>query len=133
MKISKSPGFFSIYRWSPGSIIIVIMLSIMILLLLWYYIIIHSITLLILSFLILAVEIFIIMLKGFEIVTLVENHENSYINKKGIALQDFTPGTPGVVKIDNELWSAYSEEYIKKGDPVIVIKQDGIYLRVKKL
>ncbi|MCI4434644.1 MAG: NfeD family protein [Thermoplasmata archaeon] len=32
-----------------------------------------------------------------------------------------------------DIWSARSQEYIKKGERVIVEKQDGIYLIVKKV
>jgi len=131
-KIDKNASFFSPLRWSPGSIIILIILtSINILLILGGFLL-HSKLLLYISIIGIAVEVLIIMIKGFEILIVMDNKPFTYEEKIGIAMTDILPGKDGVIKIKNELWSARSDEKIKKNDSVIVLKQEGLYLIVKR-
>ncbi len=70
------------------------------------------------------------MIKGLEIIepANVENKDES----EGIVIKEILPDEPGVVKIGNETWSAYSDENIKVGETVKIIKKDGLFLEVKK-
>ncbi|MDP8011380.1 MAG: NfeD family protein [Thermoplasmata archaeon] len=125
-------GFFSPYRWSPGSIIILTILSIMNVLLIFGSLYYHSI-ILFSSFIIgLAIELLIIFIKGFENLVIMENEEFNYEGSYGTVLKEIIPGKEGVVKIKNELWSARSDETIKKGEVVKIIKKEGLYLIVKR-
>ncbi|MGC8663130.1 MAG: NfeD family protein [Thermoplasmata archaeon] len=132
MEKSKDAKFFSHYRWSPGSMIIIIILSVMNLLLILGGIYFHTTFLFYVSIISIAVEIFIIFIKGFENLVIIENGKIDVQNEAGIAITDIQPGKEGVIKIKNELWSARSDEKIKKGDIVIVFKKEGLYLIVKR-
>ncbi|NMB65324.1 MAG: nodulation protein NfeD, partial [Spirochaetes bacterium] len=53
------------------------------------------------------------------------------IGEKGEATIDFTG--KGTVEVHGELWTAISDEPVKKGDVVEVIKMEGMVLYVKKV
>ncbi len=55
------------------------------------------------------------------------------IGLKGVAKTDITPQKPGTVLVHGELWTARSDEEIKKGDEIIVYKAENFTLYVKKL
>ncbi|MEM0145111.1 MAG: NfeD family protein [Thermoplasmata archaeon] len=133
MEDPKTPGFFSLLRWSPGSIIIILILSILNVLLILSVFLFNLISLIYIFILGLAVELLIVFIKGFENIVIMENKDFNYENKLGIALTNISPGKEGVVRIKNELWSARSFDKIKKGDKIIVEKQEGIYLIVRKM
>jgi membrane protein implicated in regulation of membrane protease activity len=130
---NMQPGFFSPLRWSPGSIAIVSILTALNALLILGGILLPSKILIYVSFISISVEILIVIIKGFEIIVILDKGEFKYEEKEGIALTNISPARDGVIKVRNELWSARSQEYIKKGERVIVEKQDGIYLIVKKV
>ncbi|MGC8992239.1 MAG: NfeD family protein [Thermoplasmata archaeon] len=74
----------------------------------------------------------ILIVKGSENITIDENNDD-IIDKDGFVLMDIDMNKPGVVKIENQIWSAKSDEYIKKGERVIVVRREGLYLIVKKI
>lgn len=129
----KYASFFSPLRWSPGSIIIIIALSLINILLVLGGFNLNSNFLIYISIVGFAVEILIILIKGFEILVIVDEKPFKYEERTGIAMTNIYPGKDGVVKIKNELWSAKSNENIKKNDKIIVEKQEGLYLIVKKI
>ena len=56
--------------------------------------------------------------------------QKSYIGKRGIAYTVLRPS--GKVTIDEEIFDAYTRgDYIDKGDPIIVIGEEGTSLKVK--
>ncbi len=131
-KIDKNASFFSPLRWSPGSIIIVALLTVLNIFLIVGGVLLNSKFLIYVSIIGIAVEVLIIMIKGFEILIIMENKPFTYEEKIGVAMMDILPGKDGVIKIKNELWSARSNEKIKKNDRVIVERQEGLYLIVKR-
>lgn len=129
----KYASFFSPLRWSPGSIIIIITLSLINILLVLGGFNLNSNFLKYISIVGFAVEILIILIKGFEILVIVDEKPFKYEERTGIAMTNIYPEKDGVVKIKNELWSARSNENIKKNDRIIVEKQEGLYLIIKKI
>ncbi|MGC9166046.1 MAG: NfeD family protein [Thermoplasmata archaeon] len=75
----------------------------------------------------------ILIVKGSENITIDENNYDDIIDKDGFVLMDIDMNKPGVVKIENQIWSAKSDEYIEKGERVIVVRREGLYLIVKKI
>jgi len=126
----KKVGFFSPLRWGPGSVIIVIIVTALIILSFLAYITLGSKVFLFSLAAFIFLEFFILMIKGLEIIE-PANLENKDENE-GIVIKEILPGEPGVVKIGNETWSAYSDENIKVGETVKIIKKDGLFLEVKK-
>ncbi|GMR04676.1 MAG: nodulation protein NfeD [Thermodesulfobacteriota bacterium] len=55
------------------------------------------------------------------------------IGEEGEALDEVAPGKRGKVYVDGEYWDAVSDELIKKGDHVRVVKLKGLLLRVVKV
>ena len=53
------------------------------------------------------------------------------VGKKGIALQNLTPGISGRVRVGNEDWSARAEEHIEKGEAIVVAAVVGVTLIVE--
>jgi membrane-bound serine protease (ClpP class) len=53
------------------------------------------------------------------------------IGLEGKATEDITT-RGGMVSLHGELWSAFSDENIKKGEPVTVTEVSGLKLKVKK-
>jgi membrane protein implicated in regulation of membrane protease activity len=126
-------GFFSRYRWGPGSIITIILwisLSIIFFILYLNY---KYKSYLFLSILSMIATFIILIVKGSENITIDENNDDDIIDKDGFVLMDIDMNKPGVVKIENQIWSAKSDEYIKKGERVIVVRREGLYLIVKKI
>ncbi len=56
----------------------------------------------------------------------------SIVGSVGRALDDIPPGGEGFVFVEGEYWKATSDEYIRRGDRVVVIGKDGPVLIVKK-
>ena len=54
-------------------------------------------------------------------------------NATGIAISDIGKNKSGIVKIFGEEWKAMSDEEIKSGDKIVVLKREGNTLVVKKL
>lgn len=50
----------------------------------------------------------------------------------GEAIDDIGPGKQGYVIVEGEYWKATSDEEIKKGDKIVVVKKEDHILRVKK-
>ncbi|MGC9123323.1 MAG: hypothetical protein ACP5IB_04530 [Thermoplasmata archaeon] len=53
----------------------------------------------------------ILIVKGSENIPIDENNDD-IIDKDGFVLMDIDMNKPGVVKIENQIWSAKSDEYI---------------------
>ena len=129
-KKMKRVGFFSPLRWSPGSVIMVIIVTALVILSFLAYISFRSKVFLFSLAAFIFLEFFILMIKGLEIIepAKIENKDEN----EGIVIKEILPDEAGVVKIGNETWSAYSEENIKVGETVKIIKKDGLFLEVKK-
>ena len=56
--------------------------------------------------------------------------EGDLIGKRGVAITSIK--NKGQVKVMGEIWNAYSEEDIKKGDEIIVVDQERLKLKVRK-
>lgn len=57
---------------------------------------------------------------------------DAIIGAKGQSLGDFGQGQNGQVRVDNKVWTATSNESIKKGDNIQVISIKGVTLNVNK-
>ncbi len=57
--------------------------------------------------------------------------EKDLIGEKGIAITDIKQ--KGQVKVKGEIWNAEAEEEIRKGEEVIVIEQNRLILKVKRI
>ncbi len=55
------------------------------------------------------------------------------VGLKGVAKTSISPEKPGTVLVHGELWTAKSDEEIKRGDEVIVYKTENFTVFVKKL
>jgi len=55
------------------------------------------------------------------------------IGKRGVVVEEITLSKHGIVKIGNEAWSATSQEYLPKGETVIVIARSTTIVEVQKL
>lgn len=58
---------------------------------------------------------------------------NQLIGKKGLVKERIPAGGKGVILVDNELWTAMSDQEIEKGMQVIIINIEGIFLVVRRL
>ena len=56
----------------------------------------------------------------------------SYVGKIGKATENIPIGGEGYIMIEGEMWKAIAEDQISEGDKVIVIRMEGLKLRVKK-
>lgn len=54
------------------------------------------------------------------------------VGSVGRALDDIPPGGEGFVFVEGEYWKATSDEYIRRGDRVVVVGKEGPVLIVKK-
>lgn len=54
------------------------------------------------------------------------------IGKEGIVMEEIAPSLPGIVKVGGDMWSAESEESLKKGETVIVLARGSAFLQVTK-
>ncbi|ADL19318.1 hypothetical protein ASAC_0912 [Acidilobus saccharovorans 345-15] len=126
-----SVGFFSRLRWGVGSTALVIGLTAVA-----AYLIAtgleHNDALRLFSGGILAiVDIIIIVAKGLERITPMKPPSESLVGRSGVVVISIRPSKPGVVRVDNELWSAISDLEIKEGSRVIVVERQGLYVKVK--
>lgn len=55
------------------------------------------------------------------------------VGERGIAIDELGPDKEGFILCHGEYWKATSNENIKPGDPVIVVKREGFKLIVKKI
>ncbi len=54
--------------------------------------------------------------------------------KEGIVVSTIRPDSiSGKVKIDNQVWSATGDSVIEEGKKIIVIKSEGVHLKVKEI
>lgn len=59
---------------------------------------------------------------------------DSLAGKVGEVVNDIVPDTiDGKVKIDSQVWSATSDESIRKGEKVAVVRVSGVHLFVKRV
>lgn len=54
------------------------------------------------------------------------------IGMKGIVTEDITKDNIGEVKVDGKVWSAYSDAFISKGEPVKVLSINSVKIKVEK-
>ncbi|QMV43350.1 NfeD family protein [Cohnella cholangitidis] len=54
------------------------------------------------------------------------------VGKQGIVVEPISPGSPGIVKVGNESWSATSLDFLRKDDQVRVISRGTTVLEVQK-
>jgi len=54
------------------------------------------------------------------------------VGKQGIVVEAISPGSPGIVKVGNESWSATSLDTLRKDDQVRVISRGTTVLEVQK-
>ena len=54
------------------------------------------------------------------------------IGKRAIVIEDITKDGLGEVKVDGKIWSAYSNEFLKKGTNVKVLEINSVKLNVCK-
>ncbi len=125
-------GFFSKIRWGVGSISIIIILIVLSTLFAITYKNYHNGFYLFLSILLAIVAIIIIIVKSSEIIMPINPTATSLIGKTGIVIKKIMPNKPGVIKIENQLWSAYSDDEINENNEVEVISVEGVYLKVKR-
>jgi len=59
--------------------------------------------------------------------------EERLVGKVGVAKTEIAPNVPGVVHVDGEDWTAYSDEKINRGERVVVVAVKGLTLSVTKL
>ncbi|MEM3670234.1 MAG: NfeD family protein [Thermoprotei archaeon] len=57
--------------------------------------------------------------------------DDQLVGKTAVVVKLIKPGSPGIVKIGYQTWSAYSEVELKEGETVTVTGRDGVYVRVK--
>ncbi len=57
--------------------------------------------------------------------------EDELVGKKGIAITDIKP--TGQVKVDGKIWRAEADEEIKEGEEIIVVSQQRLTLKVKRV
>ena len=59
--------------------------------------------------------------------------EETLVGKKGRVVETVTPGTiDGKVKIDEQVWSATSDDTIETGEQVVINKVSGVHVIVSK-
>ncbi len=63
--------------------------------------------------------------------TSIKTKEN-LVGKSGTCIKDITKQSPGQIEIEGEIWTAYSDNDIKSGQKVKVIKQESLKLFVTK-
>lgn len=55
-----------------------------------------------------------------------------YEGLKGEAVEDIVPGKDGFVIVNGEYWRAVSDEPLRRGDRIVVVRRDGLKLYVKR-
>jgi len=58
--------------------------------------------------------------------------EKTLIGRTGRCVKRIERDTPGLVEIDGEIWSAFSDDVIEKGERIRVVDQKSIKLKVEK-
>ena len=58
--------------------------------------------------------------------------EKNLVGKKGKCLKKIEKNEPGLVEVEGEIWTAFSNEIINEGDFVTIIDQESTKLKVKK-
>jgi len=132
MKRTENVGFFSRIRWGIGSILLVVLLIVFSAIFIYLYQKYNSNLSLFVSILLLIMVAIIIFVKSQEIILPMNPTTKPIIGKTGIVIKEIVPGKPGVVKINNQLWSAYSDSTLKVNTEVIVTEVNGIYVKVKE-
>ena len=61
-----------------------------------------------------------------------KNAFDDIVGKKGQVVEEIAVGQLGMVKIDNEIWSATANEKIAAGEAVIVVRRGSAVLEVQK-
>ncbi len=54
------------------------------------------------------------------------------VGKEGTVIEEIGAGQRGIVKVGGELWSAESEEILRKGETVVVVERGSALLQVAK-
>ncbi|BBI31998.1 NfeD family protein [Cohnella abietis] len=54
------------------------------------------------------------------------------VGKQGVVVESISPGSPGIVKVGNELWSATSMDTLSKDDSIRVISRGTTVLEVQE-
>jgi membrane protein implicated in regulation of membrane protease activity len=57
---------------------------------------------------------------------------DSLIGMKGVVTEPITKHKTGQVKVNGQIWTAFSEELLEAGEEVIVIEVQGVKIKVKK-
>jgi len=57
--------------------------------------------------------------------------EKEMVGKRGMALTDINPR--GQVKVEGKIWKAVAEEEIKEGEEIMVVEQERLTLKVKRV
>ena len=58
--------------------------------------------------------------------------EKTLIGRTGRCVKRIERDAPGLVEIDGEIWSAFSDDVIEKGERIRVVDQKSIKLKVEK-
>ena len=53
--------------------------------------------------------------------------------KVGVAMDNIEAGSKGMILVEGEYWIARSEEDVRRGEKVVIVKKDGPTLVVKPL
>jgi membrane-bound serine protease (ClpP class) len=57
---------------------------------------------------------------------------SSYVGKNGIVKEKIPAGGRGVVLVENELWTAFSNDEINEGELVTIVNIEGVTLIVRR-
>lgn len=136
-----SVSYRRMVRFGPGTISILLVLTLMGAILAFFGVtrtlanIEGGGTLLLLGAIILLADVFLIVGIATTRITRVEkryHHLPSLVGKKGVVKSSITGGGRGVVLVDNELWTATSEEELGEGTVVKIINIQGVILSVSR-
>ena len=53
------------------------------------------------------------------------------LGEKGVALTRIAPGSEGQVKVHGEIWTAWSDKSIRKGQKIRVVEVQGLTVKVE--
>ena len=90
------------------------------------------------SALIISIPVTLITVKGYQLlakpVPPSTTVSESLLGKTGTVTVDIEPGSlKGKVKIDSDIWSATSDEFIEKGAKVIVCSAEGVHVKLERI
>lgn len=54
------------------------------------------------------------------------------VGRQGIVLEDIAADKPGIVKVGGDTWSAVSDEFLGKGETVIIVSRGSAVLEVRR-